>query len=242
MKVKKVLVEGKLSKTEVDDLTKRWFEVKNDDSMSDVKKRTAYDEIYDEATDKVFDIIKTVKGYVGVKEYMRTQWLKVGFEAGDGNNKAVNLCLDLLNKSSIAPAQNIVPFILENYNYIDDFLDSGDDFQEDFRNFLMTRTDLWTRYSKEDIIDIIGSMHAQLKESKDKKATLAEFAKLNNLRDVLRGNTSKKNSNTIKVQKIDNSSKEQDIIDNLKRSGFDFSNEENLNKLDKITQEARKNL
>ena len=107
------LVEEWLSKNEVDDLTKRWFEVKNapegnpsklqniasklfkkiPKTGSDINRRDLFDAIYDEATDKVFGKLSGKDGFDDLKKYMHSGWLKIGFEAGDGHDEALKFAV-----------------------------------------------------------------------------------------------------------------------------------------------------
>lgn len=263
MKIK--LVEKNLTKQEVDDYTKRWFDIKDapigtgkyqkpDDKpgeptgekMTEVEKRKAYDELYDEVTDIVFDNVKTVKGYNDIKNYMRKAWLKMGFEAGDGNNKAMNLTLDLIKRSSTAgnadAVAKIASYTLDNYDYIDDFLDSGDEPSKLLKFFITQRKDLWSKYPAKDITQIIKSLYSLLKKAKGKELNkiIDTYLKNDNLRDLLTMSSGTDTESTIKVNKITPKSNEQQIIDNLKKSGFDFGDMNQVNKLDKIVQQAKK--
>lgn len=224
--MKDILKEELLSKQEVDDLTKRWFDIKNapKNDMSDLDKRKKYDELYDEATDKVFKDIKTVKGYIKVKEYMRQAWLKLGFEAGDGANKAMNLTLDLLKRTNTAnnpdAVIHIVPFILNNYDYVDDYLDGNDEASNLLKFFVVQRKDLWSKYSEKDIVQILGAIYNKLKEAnpKDLNKIIQQFLKTDNLRDFLKGDANK-NSSVVKVNKVTQKSSESDVEATLRSSG-----------------------
>lgn len=226
------LVEGELTKQKVDELTKKWFDIKNNSEMSDVEKRSQYDEVYDAATKIVFDNIKTVKDYDAVKNYMHSAWLKLGFEAGDGNDKSINLAKDLIKRSSISPAAKIVPYIIENYNYVDDYLDDGSDFLEDLKNALVTRTDLWTKYSTEDITKIIGQLHALLKNASsknDQQDLLDRFKKSDNLRNFLKEKVPKDTS--VKVDKVTNNTTKDDLKQTLKTIGLDLDKAEDKKRI-----------
>ena len=271
MRVDRLLVEGKLTKDQVDDLTDAWFAIKEaplgtelipgtnlfnvlkdlDKKLRTYKKpdgtkgtkltererREEYDKLYDAATDIVFDNVKTVKGYDGVKEYMRRAWLKMGFEAGDGNDKTINLVLDLLNRSSLAPAEKIVPYIIENFNAIDDYLVGNNKAQDSLKNLLMTRTDLWKSYSTEDITKIIGSIYKLLSNAKsdaDRQKVIDAIKNTNNLRDVISMKGSQKKNNTITVNKVNSntSSKQQKQI--LKNVGWDIETPEGRKSLQNL--------
>lgn len=231
------LVEGKLTKQKVDELTKKWFDIKNNSKMSDVEKRSQYDEVYDEATNIVFDNIKTVKDYDAVKNYMHSAWLKLGFEAGDGNGKSINLAKDLISRSSIPPAAKIIPYIIENYNAIDDYIGVNNKVAEMLRNFLAKRTDLWKSYSTDDITKIIAQLHKLLKSAKNdaqREKILNSKDLENNLRNVLSMKAKDVKDSTVKVNKVTSKTSDDAIKQNLKSMGLDLDNIEDKKRLQNI--------
>lgn len=264
MKVKKVLIEGKLDKTNSDktgyqDLTARWFEIKNSPAgeMSETEKRKEYDNLYDTATNIVFDKVRTVKGYDTIKNYMRSAWLKIGFEAGDGTNNNLNLASNFIRFSSNSNiSKNLDRMIDYSINMDSNVLNILEQNQK--LVYTMASHPEWFDYSDDDIDAAVKTIDKVLNSSKGNKkdiwkTILQELYKDNKLIDLrtlnkrlsdrlnLNISDSKKGDN-IKVTRLNKNSSEQDIIDNLNKSGFDFSNEENINKLTKIAQEARKNL
>lgn len=209
-----------LSKQEVDKYTKKWFEIKDtpEKDMPVTKKRIAYDELYDEVTTLVFKDLATTGHFEDIKKVMRQAWLKLGFEAGDGNNAAVNLANDMGNMTS-NPTAEMIAYIIYNYNSIDDYLDGKDDenLLKMFKNFLVSRQDLWKSYTKDDITKIIRSIHKIITNSEDPKNELEEINKLTNLRDVLSKDPGE--DNTIKVNKITDKSTEEDVTKVIRDSG-----------------------
>lgn len=236
MKIK--LVEGKLTKQKVDELTKKWFEIKENQNMSDVDKRTKFDELYDEATEKVFDVIGNVKGYNGVKNYMHTAWLKLGFEAGDGNNPAIELSKELVGASGVAPAEKIIPFIIENYNSVGEYINGLGNFSETFKkDFLATRTDLWTKYSAEDIRNIIVSIYKLLKSKRstsEKQNELERIKKVENLRDLITDASKTKKDKTVKVNKVTSKTSDKAAKQILKNVGYDLDKTEDKQRLQNL--------
>ena len=205
--------------------------------MSDVTKRKEFDKLYNAATDQVFNNVGTVKGYDGVKNYMHTGWLKLGFEAGDGNNDAVNLAYDLIHRSPDAPADKIVPYVIENYNAIDDYIGVDNKVAEMLRNFLVKRTDLWKSYSTDDITKIIAQLHKLLKSKKNdaqREKILNSKDLENNLRNVLSMKAKDVKDSTVKVNKVTSKTSDDAIKQNLKSMGLDLDNIEDKKRLQNI--------
>lgn len=205
--------------------------------MSDVTKRKEFDKLYNAATDQVFNNVGTVKGYDGVKNYMHTGWLKLGFEAGDGNNGAVNLAYDLIHRSPDAPADKIVPYVIENYNAIDDYIGVDNKVAEMLRNFLVKRTDLWKSYSADDITKIIVQLHKLLKSKKNdaqREKILNSKDLENNLRNVLSMKAKDVKDSTVKVNKVTSKTSDDAIKQNLKSMGLDLDNIEDKKRLQNI--------
>ena len=215
----------------LDNLSKELSKYKKPDGtkgikMSDVTKRKEFDKLYDAATDQVFNNIGTVKGYDGVKTYMHNAWLKLGFEAGDGNNNAINLAYDLIHRSSIAPADKIVPYIIENYNVIDDYIGVDNKVAEMLRNFLVKRTDLWKSYSTDDINKIIAQLYKLLKGAKNDAQK--------NLRNVLSMKAKDVKDSTVKVNKVTAKTSDDVIKQNLKSMGLDLDKAEDKKRLQNV--------
>lgn len=264
MRVRRYLVE-KLSKAEVDDLTKRWFElndiptgtgnyIKSDGTkaakISNTDKRKAFDEIYDEATDKTFGKLN-IKSYDDVKKYMRKAWLKMGFEAGDGNDPTMNTVLKVLedahDRAKDDAAGNILKFIVENYQRIRKIITDKDDYiSTKMRSFLISRDDIWT-YPADSIVQILNVLYSSIKDAtsdEERNNIVNKFINANNLRDLLSDEdlSNDEDSGVIKVQKLDINKKPQDIIDILNQSNFDFKNKSDLDMLQDIVTKATEQL
>ena len=228
---------NRLKKAKIDELTKKWFEIKDDTTMSTVQKRAAYDQLYDEATTWVFG---DLGGHAeAIRDYMHKAWLELGFEAGDGNNKAVNLAYDLIRRTSV-PTKEMVQTALENYSSLSNSLDASDDFVDEFKNVIVSRQDLWKSYSKGDIVKIIRAAYKLLSDAGDAKqrqAQLDRFKKLENLRDLLSDVEYKDEADSLKVSE---KSSEQEIVDVMRKAGFNFKSVDLLNKLEKILQQAKR--
>ena len=200
------------------DLTKQWYKIKETPAgeMSESDRRKAYDELYDTATFIVFgDNIGSAKALDSIKKYMREGgWLKVGFEAGDGNDKRMKLAMDLVDRANKSAAVgNIVKTSLERYDYIDDYLVNNEPFTEEFKSAITDRVDLWAHYSQDDIVKIIRAVYEQCKnppKGETYSDVLSKFRSADNLRDVL-SNAPDRDSNSIRVNVLNGKSSE-DIV------------------------------
>ena len=245
MKVKKYLIEGTLDKTNNEgtgfqDLTTKWFDVREDPKMSMTDKRKAYDKLYDTATEKVFDMARSTPRYNKIKEFMRQMWLKLGFEAGDGNNKAINLAQDLVSSSmksgNTDVVDKIVSFTINNYDYVDDYLDNNNDISKFLKDFSVQRKDLWSEYTDNDIKGILKSLYKQIEDAGDLKSQLAledKYMKTSNLRDLLKDLDSTDSSKSVKVPKVSQKSNVDAITQVLKQTGI-LDNKETVATAQKI--------
>lgn len=204
------------------DLTKQWYRIKETPAseMSESDRRKAYDKLYNTATFIVFgDEIGATDGKSAaldsIEKYMREGgWLKVGFEAGDGNDKRMKLAMDLVGRASNSPAAgSIVKTTLERYDYIDDYLVNNEPFTEEFKNVITDRVDLWAHYSQDDIVKIIRAVYEQCKNPPDGETysdVLSKFRSADNLRDIL-ANAPERSGNSIRVNVLNGKSSE-DIV------------------------------
>ena len=229
-----------LSKQDVDKYTKKWFDIKNapKNEMSDLEKRTEYDNLYNEVTNIVFKDFATTSHYKDLQELMRQAWLKLGFEAGDGNNYAINLAVDMGRRVD-NPLGQMFKYIIGKYDSISDYLDANDTFLESFKNFLASRNDLWSSYSESDITSIIKSAYKLVKSKKSneqREKAIDELAKRENLRDLVSDadNTSNQKNNTVTVKKITPKTSEKEQKAALKAMGYDLGTEEGKKMLQKI--------
>ena len=198
--------------------------------MNEQTKRVEYDKLYDSATDEIFDNVKNRSiGYDELKRYMRGAWLKLGFEAGDGNDDSVTCAVDMAGKThKDGPIDKLVSYIIENYNAVDDYLND-----DELRYALSQRSDLWTDYTAEDISRIIRSLSKIIESNPDGKSdVLSNFGKADNLRDYMKQSPNK-GSGTIKVNKINNKSSEEDIAAVMKDTGI-LNNQDTIKAARKI--------
>mgnify|MGYP007101829288 CR=1 FL=1 len=250
--MKYLLAERWFSKSDVQDFTKRWWDIKDDTGMSDVKKRNAFDDLYDEATTEFFGQ-GTVKGDAKLIEFMRNQWLKSGFELADGSNVAMTAAdVFVSNARENNNGDNVTKIVDLMVNRIPK-LATKISKNETVQKLLSNNKDLYS-YPMDDVAKAVGIFvnNTDLVATDEQPFFVdTPTEKLDGeLTNIRMWDSGVKEARNIRGEKssdeedneLSDDSSEQDVIDILKDRGFDFTKKSNIDKLSNIVQKAEKAL
>lgn len=247
MRDRKYLFEDFLKLDEIREYNKRWHAISDNHEMDPADKRKAYDDVYDEVTDKFFDNVHTFLGYDKIKKFMRKAWLKYGFEVSSGEDKRMNLARSVSSAAANNNTQNVIDVLNLIVNNLSSLMIKKLYSSVDAQRLLSRNESIW-EYDKDTIIKglklfIDASSEDKNKLFKDNNKDGEFKSEVKDMKewDTILGASPSDEAETIEFKKLDDDKDKrgQEIIDLLNKAGIDWKNASDLDLLDNITKKAR---